>query len=99
VTWQGIDYKLPEDDTIVSKHVTGVIICEIIVHLLVIVQDYKMEHIFMYYIYIYIYIYCLFLPYSFLLVSFLEGTLLVAQLVEALRYKPEGSGFDSRWCH
>jgi len=28
-----------------------------------------------------------------------EGTLLVAQLVEALRYKPEGRGFDSRWCH
>jgi len=27
------------------------------------------------------------------------GTLLVAQLVEALRYKPEGRGFDSRWCH
>jgi len=26
-------------------------------------------------------------------------TLLVAQLVEALRYKPEGRGFDSRWCH
>jgi hypothetical protein len=26
-------------------------------------------------------------------------TLLVAQLVEALRYKPEGCGFDSRWCH
>ena len=23
----------------------------------------------------------------------------VAQLVEALRYKPEGPGFDSRWCH
>ena len=23
----------------------------------------------------------------------------VAQLVEALRYKSEGSGFDSRWCH
>jgi hypothetical protein len=22
----------------------------------------------------------------------------VAQLVEALRYKPEGHGFDSRWC-
>jgi len=21
VTWQGLDYKLPEDDTIVSKHV------------------------------------------------------------------------------
>jgi hypothetical protein len=23
----------------------------------------------------------------------------VAQLVEALRYKPEGHGFESRWCH
>jgi hypothetical protein len=23
----------------------------------------------------------------------------VAQLVEALRYKPEGRGFDYRWCH
>jgi hypothetical protein len=23
----------------------------------------------------------------------------VAQLVEALRYKPEGRGLDSRWCH
>jgi hypothetical protein len=23
----------------------------------------------------------------------------VAQLVEALRYKPEGRGIDSRWCH
>jgi hypothetical protein len=23
----------------------------------------------------------------------------VAQLVEALRYKPEGRGFDSRWSH
>ena len=22
----------------------------------------------------------------------------VAQLVEAVRYKPEGRGFDSRWC-
>jgi hypothetical protein len=22
-----------------------------------------------------------------------------SQLVEALRYKPEGRGFDSRWCH
>jgi hypothetical protein len=28
-----------------------------------------------------------------------RGTLLVAQLVEALRYKPEGPGFDSPWCH
>jgi hypothetical protein len=27
------------------------------------------------------------------------GTLVVAQLVEALRYKPEGRGFDFRWCH
>ena len=23
----------------------------------------------------------------------------VAELVEALRYKSEGRGFDSRWCH
>ena len=23
----------------------------------------------------------------------------MAQLVEALRYKPEGRGLDSRWCH
>ena len=23
----------------------------------------------------------------------------MAQLVEALRYKPEGRGFDSLWCH
>jgi hypothetical protein len=23
----------------------------------------------------------------------------VAQLLEALRYKPEGRGIDSRWCH
>jgi len=23
----------------------------------------------------------------------------VAQSVGALRYKPEGRGFDSRWCH
>ena len=39
ITWQGIDYDLPEDDTIVSKHCGSVIICEIIVHLLVIVQN------------------------------------------------------------
>jgi hypothetical protein len=27
------------------------------------------------------------------------GTLLVGQLIEALSYKPEGRGFDSRCCH
>jgi hypothetical protein len=27
------------------------------------------------------------------------GTLLVAQLIEALRYKLEGRGFDSGWCN
>jgi hypothetical protein len=37
VTWQDMYYKLPDDGTIVSKHV-GVIICEIFVHLLVTVQ-------------------------------------------------------------
>ena len=29
----------------------------------------------------------------------LTGRYAVAQLVEALRYKPDGRGFDSRWCH
>jgi hypothetical protein len=29
----------------------------------------------------------------------LRGTLLVAQLVEALPYKPECRGFDSLWYH
>jgi hypothetical protein len=29
----------------------------------------------------------------------LYGRYAVAQLVEALRYKPEGRGFDSRWGH
>jgi hypothetical protein len=28
-----------------------------------------------------------------------RGTLLVAQLVEALCYNREGRGFDSRWCN
>ena len=32
-------------------------------------------------------------------VRWVWGTLLVAQLVEALRHKPEGRRFDSRWCH
>ena len=25
--------------------------------------------------------------------------LVVTQMVEAMGYKPEGRGFDSRWCH
>jgi hypothetical protein len=29
----------------------------------------------------------------------LEMGHVVVQLVEALRYKPEGHGFDSWWCH
>jgi len=29
----------------------------------------------------------------------MRDTLLMAQLVEVLLYKPEGRGFDSRWCH
>jgi hypothetical protein len=28
-----------------------------------------------------------------------QGTLLVAQWFEALRYKSEDRGFNSRWCH
>jgi hypothetical protein len=31
--------------------------------------------------------------------SFCFGGVAVAQLVEALRYNPEGRGFNSRWCH
>ena len=34
---------------------------------------------------------------DFLDVILMEHT--VTQLVEALRYKPEVRGFDSRWCH
>jgi hypothetical protein len=31
---------------------------------------------------------------------FKEGSLVqVAQVIEALRYKPEGRGSDSQWCH
>jgi hypothetical protein len=30
---------------------------------------------------------------------FNEGGHAMVQLVEALRYKPEVRGFDSRWCH
>jgi hypothetical protein len=29
----------------------------------------------------------------------LSGGKALAQLVEELRYKPEGRGFDFRWCH
>ena len=41
--------------------------------------------------------------YNFIVVD-IEGSYIsyvgyaVAQLVEALHYKPEGRGFDSRWC-
>jgi hypothetical protein len=34
-----------------------------------------------------------------LVIIHLHSEYAVAQLVEALRYKPEGRGFDSRWCH
>ena len=30
---------------------------------------------------------------------FFNGMHTVVQLVEALRYKPEGRGFNSQWCH
>ena len=35
----------------------------------------------------------------YVLMSGLEDGHAVAQLVDALRYKPEGRGFDSRWEH
>ena len=37
--------------------------------------------------------------FTFLGTTFWKGGHAVAQLVEALRYKSEGGGFDSRWCH
>jgi len=39
------------------------------------------------------------LPLSLLLFTFSVSVHTVALLVEALRYKSEGRGFDSRWCH
>jgi hypothetical protein len=35
---------------------------------------------------------------NFIVYAVRGNTLLVAQLVEALRYKPEGRGFFSQWC-
>ena len=45
--------------------------------------------------YFYYYVYIFLLLYMFYSV---QGTAVV-QLVEAMRYKPEGRGFDSRWYH
>ena len=50
------------------------------------------------YIYIYIYIYICIYIYDISRLRVKCGQA-VAQLVEALRYKPEGRGFDSLWCH
>jgi len=33
------------------------------------------------------------------MVHYANGGHAVALLIEALRYKPESRGFDSRWCH
>jgi len=38
-------------------------------------------------------------PYVIGTVSYFSTGHAMAQLVEALRCKPEGRGFDSRWCH
>jgi len=50
------------------------------------------------YIYIYIYIYKHTHTHTYVHTHRRCGYA-VAQLVEALRYKSEGHGFDSRWCH
>jgi hypothetical protein len=47
----------------------------------------------------YIYQYMALLPFEFLLSEIVWRGHAVAQLVEALRYKPDCRGFDSRWCH
>jgi len=107
VTWQGIYYKLHENDTLMSKHVGVLIICEIIVHLLFKIQN--------------TYIFCDRMKYfvgrkqcqgnPFLPLHFQHPSVIyywhlhvvrghaVAQLFEALHYKPEGRRFDSRWGH
>jgi len=36
---------------------------------------------------------------SIILFYYIKWGMAVAQLVDALRYKPEGRGFDSQWCH
>jgi len=36
---------------------------------------------------------------SFFVSAIIERGHTAAQLVETLRYKSEGQGFDSRWCH
>ena len=41
----------------------------------------------------------IFILLTYLCIHSVRGTLLVAQMVEALRYKSEGRRFDSRWCH
>ena len=45
VTWQGTNYDLPEDDTSVETCRRSAIICQLIVHLLVIVQNNKRCHV------------------------------------------------------
>jgi glycopeptide antibiotics resistance protein len=40
-----------------------------------------------------------FYPRRILVTLLVLGGYMVAQLVEALHYKPEGHGFDSRWRH
>ena len=42
---------------------------------------------------------CAFMACAGLSLDFYTLLFVVALLVEALRYKPEGRGFDFRWCH
>jgi hypothetical protein len=39
------------------------------------------------------------LPFLYDPVPFVQGHAAGGAVVEALRYKPEGRGIDSRWCH
>jgi hypothetical protein len=55
--------------------------------------------VFSWYLYIYIYIMYCWLQYVLYKIVIYNGGHAVAKLVEALRYKPEGREFDSRWCH
>ena len=47
VTWRGNEYEVPEDDTIVSKHIDSVIICKLIlIALLLVILQNKRNHSF-----------------------------------------------------
>ena len=114
LTYQITPSHIPEDRNFIISFVFYVVTIELYINikwycpLLCVVPNSKIPACFTFaathcecfradiYIYIYIYIYvCVCVCVCVCLC--VGGT--VAQLVEALHYKPEGCGFDFRWCH